>query len=259
MRRRVGRVVRGAAGFVVVGLVVEVASRAGLVSPSSVPPTTAVLSRCVELMADPTFLFHVLATLVECAIGLGVALLVALPSGLLLGWFRGTYLAAAAAIEMLRPIPSVALIPLVILVLGRGLDMKVVLVAYAATWPILVNTLAAVRSVDRVTIDTGRVYSGSRAALLWSVVLPAVAPFAVTGLRVSAGIALIVAISAELLAGGSAGIGTWVLSISQPGVPRELLYAGIVVIGLLGLAVNGILVAAERRLFAWHHGLRGAP
>lgn len=201
---------------------------------------------------------HIAGTLAAWVIGLALASAIAVPLGLLLGGSRRSRLAAAATIELLRPIPSVALIPLVILLLGRGLDMKVVLVAYASTWPILVNAIAGARAVDPMAVETARAYGLPRTAILRRVVLPSAAPFAFTGIRIAAAIALIVAVSAELLAGGGLGIGTWLLSVSQAGVARELLYAGIVVTGLLGLAIDALLVAGERRLFAWHPRIRAA-
>lgn len=237
-------------------ILVELLVRTGVVSAASVPPATAILGTTARLLADPAFLVHVGGTVAAWAVGLALATLLAMPLGVLLGSSRRANLAATPAIELLRPIPSVALIPLVILLLGRGLDMKVALVAYASAWPILVNTITGTRAVEPLATDTARVYGLDRLARLWRVSLPSAAPFAFTGIRISAGIALIVAVSAELLAGGGAGIGTWMLGVSQAGVSRELLYAGIVVTGLLGLALNALLVAGERRLFAWHHRVR---
>ncbi len=252
------RILRGVAGLAVFATIAEVASRAGLAPATSLPPASSIIARLVALLADPEFLAHVGGTLLAWALGLGLATVVAVPFGILLGWSRHTYLAATAAVELLRPIPSVALIPLAILLLGRGLDMKVALAAYAALWPILINTTTGVRMVDPVAIDTARVYGLSGSALVRRVVLPSAAPFAFTGVRISSAIALIVVVSAELVAGGGRGIGTWMLGVSQAGVPRELLYAGIVVTGLIGLLVNGIMVAGERRLFAWHQRVREA-
>jgi NitT/TauT family transport system permease protein len=151
----------------------------------------------------------------------------------------------------------VALIPLAILLLGRGLDMRVALVAYASLWPILLNTIYGVRDVDPVARDTARAFGFGTLGILRRVSLPSAAPFIYTGVRVAAAVALIVAISAELVAGGStSGIGTWMLERTQPGIDRELMYAGIVVAGLLGLGVDILMLAGERRLFGWHQRLR---
>ena len=237
-------------------LLAELVTRLEIVDPTYLPPASTVVVATGRVLLDPEFLGHVGATLAAWAIGLGVAVAIAVPLGVVLGsWWR-SYLASTAAIEFLRPIPSVALIPLAILLLGRGLDMKVLLVAYASVWPILFNTIYGVREVDPLSRDTGRVFGLGRVSVLWRIALPAASPFIATGVRVSAAIALILAISAELIAGGSQGLGVWMLANSQTGVPRELLYAGIVVAGLLGLTINALLAAGERRLFAWHPRVR---
>jgi NitT/TauT family transport system permease protein len=247
---------RGAAGLAVPLVALEVVARGGLVDAAILPPASLVLGAAAQLLADPRFLVHVAGTLAAWGLGLAVAALVAVPLGAVLGSSRPLRIAGLGVIELLRPIPSVALVPLLVLLLGRGLDMKVAVVAYASAWPILLNTITGVREVDPLARETARVYGLGRLATMRRVALPAAAPFTFTGLRISAAIALVVAVSAELIAGGGIGIGTWMLTVSQAGVPRELLYAGIVIAGLIGLAINVILVAADRRLFAWHHARR---
>jgi NitT/TauT family transport system permease protein len=252
------RPIRGLIGAAVLFAILEILTRAELVNPTYLPPASVVLVTTVQLLFDPEFLLNVGATMVAWSIGMIVASLVAIPLGLLLGSSWRSYLAATTAIEFLRPIPSVALIPLAILLMGRGLDMRVALITYASTWPILFNTIYGIREVDPVARDTARAFGFGRLAILWRVSLPSAAPFVYTGLRISAAIALILAISTELIAGGGPGIGTWMLANSQTGVPRELLYAGIVVSGLLGLAINSVMVSGERRLFAWDVRVRDA-
>lgn len=251
------RLVRGTVGIGVLLLVVELVSRSGLVDATSLPPASAVLATAAGLLADPEFLTGIGGTLAAAGLGLALATVLAVPIGLAIGSSRGGRVAGMTVVELLRPIPSVALIPPAVLLLGRGLDMKVALVAFASAWPILVNAVYGAREVDAVARDTARAYGMGAVSVLRRVVLPSAAPFVFTGMRVSAAIALIVAISAELVAGGGAGIGTWMLGVSQAGVPRELLYAAIVVTGVLGVLVNELMLAADRRLFAWHHARRG--
>lgn len=244
------------AGLATLVAILEFLPQSGLVDPRFLPPASSILATTAILLLSPAFLAHVAGTLAAWGIGLSLAAIVAISLGAVLGSSRRSHRAAIATVELLRPIPSVALIPPAILLLGRGLDMKVVLIAYAAAWPILVNTITGVRSLDPVARDTARAYGLGRLEILWRVSVPSAAPFAFTGLRISAAIALIVAISAELIAGGGLGLGTWMLGVSQAGVPRELVYAGIVVSGLIGLAINVVLLRVDRRLFGWHraHG-----
>lgn len=256
-RRAVVRTARGVIGIAIVLAPLELLARVGALPAASVPAPSLVLATAAGLLLEPAFLVHVGGTLLAWGLGLLGAAAIAIPLGLMLGSSARSAAAAEAAIDFLRPIPSVALIPLAILLLGRGLDMKAVLVAYAAVWPILFNTIAGVHDLDPVARDTARAYGLGRLAIARGIVLPSAAPFISTGIRVSSGIALIVAVSAELLAGGGHGIGTWMLQRSQAGVPRELLYAGILVTGLLGLGTNAVMVVGDRRLFPWHARHRG--
>jgi len=252
------RLVRGLTGALVLFAILELLTRAELVNPTYLPPASTILATVGGLLVDPEFLANLGGTLLAWSLGMLVAVALAIPLGLVLGSSSRSYLASITAIELLRPIPSVALIPLVILLMGRGLDTKVALIAYAGTWPILLNTIYGMREVDPLAKETARAYGLGRGAILWRISLRAASPFIYTGIRISAAIALILAISAELLAGGGAGIGTWMIANSETGVPRELLYAGIVVTGLIGLLINALMVAGERRLFAWHQRVRAA-
>ncbi len=251
------RALRGMAGGLVLFGLLELLTRAELVNPTYLPPASTILLTTGRILTDTEFLAHAGGTLLAWGIGMLVATAIAVPLGLLLGSSRRSYVASTTAIEFLRPMPSVALIPLVILLRGRGLDMKVILIVYASVWPILFNTIYGIREVDPLARETARAYGLGRLAILRRVSLPSAAPFVYTGVRISAAIALILAISAELIAGGGLGIGTWMIANSETGVPRESLYAAIAVTGLIGLFINAAMVAGERRLFEWHPRVRG--
>jgi len=138
---------RGAVGIAVALAIVEAITRAGLVSSEYLPPATSVLARAAELLSRGDFLGDLWTTLRASLIGLGLATLVAVPVGLVLGLGELAYRAAVVVIEFLRPIPSVALVPLAILVYGRGTEMKVALVVYACVWPLLFNTIYGMHAV----------------------------------------------------------------------------------------------------------------
>jgi NitT/TauT family transport system permease protein len=255
---RTTRLRRGLIGALVLFFALEALTRAELVNSRYLPPASTILATTVGLLVDREFLGAALGTVVACVIGLAIATLIAVPLGIVLGSSRRGYLASISAIEFLRPIPSVALIPLVIVLRGRGLEMKVDLIVYACLWPILFNTIYGMHEVDPVARDTARAFGYRPLEVLRRVSLPSAAPFIYTGIRVSSAIALILAISAELIAGGAEGIGTWMYLRSQSDTGREFVYAGIVFAGLIGLAVNWLLVAGERRMFAWHQRVRAA-
>jgi NitT/TauT family transport system permease protein len=247
---------RGLVGVLCLFALLEVLTRAGLVSPRYLPPASSILGRTAAILVDADFLANVGGTLLAWAAGLLLAVVVAVPLGLLLGSSATAHAASRAFVELLRPVPSVALIPLAILLFGRGTEMKVALILYASVWPILINTVSGVHDVDPVAVDTARSFGLRGRALLLRVTLPSAAPFVFTGVRVAAAIALILAVSTELLAGGGRGIGTWMLERSLAGSAQASVYAGTIVAGLLGLLVNVVFVAWERRLFAWHGGSR---
>lgn len=245
---------RGAIGAVVLFALLEALTRAELVNATYLPPASTVLGETVDLLGRGEFRRSVWETIQASLIGLAIATAVAVPIGLALGWGRTAYRAAITIIELLRPIPSVALIPLAILIYGRGTEMKVALVIYACLWPVLFNTIYGMRSVDQVAVDTARTFGLGRVAIGVRVHLRAAAPFIYTGIKIASSIAVILAVSAELLAGGTQGIGIWMLEASAVGNQRRV-YAVTVVAGLIGLAVHLGLAAVERRLFAWHHDL----
>jgi NitT/TauT family transport system permease protein len=243
--------VRGTVGALVFFAGLEALTRADLVSREYLPPASTVLRETVELLTRGEFLFAIWETVRAALIGLGVAAAIAVPAGLLLGWGRAAYRASMTIIEFLRPIPSVALIPLAILLYGRGNSMKVALVIYACVWPILFNTIYGIRAVDPVAADSARALGLGRLQVAVRVQLPSASPFIFTGVKIAAGLAVILAVSAELLAGGTEGIGIWMLEASAIGNQTRV-YAVTVVSGLIGLALHLVLAAAERRMFAWH-------
>lgn len=245
------RILRGVIGVVALLVIMEAISLLGFVPESLLPSASQVIAATASLLVDPVFLSDVGATIWAWAAGLSIAATVGIGLGLVLGSFRIANEAASAAIEFLRPVPSVALIPLAILVLGQGAEMKIALTVYAALWPILFNTIYGVRDVDPIAKETARTFRLSQLGILTRVSLPSAAPFAATGIRISASIALIVTISAELLAGSAQGIGAYILRTSSGGGDTALVFGGTVIAGLLGVLVNMLLVGAERLIFRW--------
>lgn len=249
---------RGVTGFVALFVVAEIISRSGIVSETFLPPTSLVLLRVCQLLVDPAFLAAVLATLYAWAIGLAICILVSVTMGVLLGSSRRAYSASQAIIEFVRPIPSVALIPVAMVVLGNDAEMKIALIVFSTSWPVLFNTIYGMHDVDPVAKLTARSFGRGRLATLWSVSLPSAAPFIFTGIRIAASVALIVAVSTELLAGASDGLGRWMLDASATGNRPDLVYASTIIAGILGLVINGVLVLIERRFLAWQPALRTA-
>jgi NitT/TauT family transport system permease protein len=250
---RAATALRVALGIFIFFLILEFVTRLELVPPIYLPRASTVVRRMVELLQDPKFLRHVLATLHAWAVGLALATLISVPVGILIGTSELAYKMSSPLIEFMRPIPSVALIPLGILLWGQGFSMKVILVAYAATWPILFNTLYGVHDVDPIAVQTARCFGLKQAAILRRISLPSAAPFIFTGIRISAAIALIVVIGAELLASADSGIGSYILFVSSNGGQMDSVLAGAAIAGIIGALINSALGLIDRRLFGWRY------
>ena len=244
---------RVAVGVFIFFLILEFVTRLELVPPIYLPRASTVVRRMVELLHDPKFLSHVLATLYAWAVGLGVATLISVPIGILIGTSELAYKMSSPVIEFIRPIPSVALIPLGILLWGQGFSMKVILVAYAATWPILFNAVYGVHDVDPIAVQTARCFGLKQSAILRRICLPSAAPFIFTGLRISASIGLIVVIGAELLASADSGIGSYILFVSSNGGQMDSVLAGAAIAGIIGAIINSALGLIDRRVFGWRY------
>jgi ABC-type nitrate/sulfonate/bicarbonate transport system permease component len=175
----------------------------------------------------------------------------------MLGYFRLLHSFLATLIELLRPMPSVAIIPVAILLLGIGDAMIVSVTIYASVWPILINTIDGVRSIDAVLIDTGRTFGLSGWRILRQIILPGASPYIVTGLRIGLSIALILVTTAEMIT-GSKGLGFFILD-EERAMNSANMYAGIVVVALLGYALNRLFLLLESHAMKWRHGMLARP
>lgn len=245
------RVARGAVG--VAGLLIagELLGVTGLIDPVLLPRMSAVLIGAAGLLVDPEFLGDLQGTLTVWGTGLLLAVLIAVPFGVLLGTVPRIELTVRPLIEFLRPIPSVVLLPLVTLLIPDDHGVKVTVIVYAAAWPLLINTMYGLRDVDPVAKETLRSFGFGRLSVLGRVALPSAAPFVLTGVRLAAAVGLVVALSAELLAGGSDGIGAFMIQAGA-GFRTDLVLAATLWTGVLGLVANSLLLAAQHRAFRWH-------
>jgi NitT/TauT family transport system permease protein len=251
--RRAASALRIIVGILAFFLMLEFITSLGLVPAIYLPRASTVVQRMLELLADPKFLGQVLATLEAWAIGLAVATLISVPVGVLIATSELAYKMSSPVIEFMRPIPSVALIPLAILLWGQGSAMKIILVAYATTWPILFNTVYGVHDVDPIAVQTARCFGLKRRAILLRINLPSAAPLIFTGIRISASIGLIVVIGAELLASADRGIGSYILFVSLSGGHMDSVLAGAAIAGIVGALINSLLGIVDRRVFAWRY------
>jgi ABC-type nitrate/sulfonate/bicarbonate transport system permease component len=222
----------------------------GLLNEDHVPSMTSTVSELAELFGDPDFWSALGSTLQGWALGLGIAAVLAIPLGIVIGSSPTAYRSVRFVVEFLRPIPSVALVPLAVLIYGVGLESKVFLAAFASFWPLFVQTLYGVQDVDPVATDTARSFGLGRFERLWRIKLPSAVPYIATGLRISSAVALILAVTAEIVI-GSAGLGREI-NVARSSGAIELMYALIITTGLLGYVLNILTTQAERRVLHWH-------
>jgi ABC-type nitrate/sulfonate/bicarbonate transport system permease component len=242
------------AGVAVTLLLAELCTRVGILPRRWFPPVSEMYAEFFRLLGARPLWVEIGRTLSGWAIGLGLGLVLAVPIGMVLGASGTAFRLARVVIEFCRPVPPVALIPLAVLVYGTGLETKVFLIAFATFWPLLFQTIYGVQDVDPVAYDTARSYGLPAPARFRTVTLPSATPYIATGLRIASSIALILAVTAELVV-GSPGLGRAII-VAQSAGATTLMYALIIATGLLGWILNAIFQTVERRVLRWHPSQR---
>jgi ABC-type nitrate/sulfonate/bicarbonate transport system permease component len=234
------------AGVILVALAgVEAGVRAGAL----VPAPTAVAQRLGQVLRSGELFAPLGATLYLLFCAYLAASVTAVVLGLLMGRIAALYNLLEPLVEVLRPLPKAALLPPLILFLGLGDAMKMTIIGLGVFFPVLINTVQGVRGVDPVLVDTGRTLRCGRLALLAKVVLPASMPLILAGMRVALGLGLILVVIAEMLA-GTGGLGYVVIDMQRSFRVQEM-YAWIVILAVLGYALNAVFVTLERRVIHW--------
>lgn len=228
----------------------QIGSQAGVLDRQIVPSAASVLGRFFAEWADSGFYADLAATCARVIGGFAVAAIVGIGVGLFMGFSETAYRALHLTVEVLRPVPATALVPVAAVAFGVGTGMHVFIVASAAAVPILLSAVDGVRSVDPVLIDTARTFGKSRGCLFRTVLLPAALPQIMTGLRVAMAIALVVGISSEMIMSFN-GLGRRVV-LAQHMLRIADVYAGIVTLAVLGFVLNRTILLAERGLIGWH-------
>ncbi|MFD4367167.1 ABC transporter permease [Rhodococcus sp. NPDC058521] len=227
----------------------EIAPRVGLVDEVFLPPFTTVVGAFFDLARSGELWQHVSASLFRALVGFLVAIAIAIPLGIAIAWYRPVADFLNPILELFRNTAALALLPVFVLILGIGEESKVALVIYACAFPILLNTISGVRTVDPLLVKSASSLGLSPIRLFQKVVLPAAVPTIFTGIRMAAASSILVLIAAEMV-GAKAGLG-YLITASQYNFQIPNMYAGIIAISILGLTINAVLVLVERRLSRW--------
>ena len=239
-------------GFLLIAVVLiawEVASTKKWIDEVTFPAVSTIFLIWYENIISGALIQQLVPSLGRIFAGYFLAVLVAVALGLAMGTVSIIYRMLEPITEFIRPIPSSAYIPVSILILGIGNEMKIFVVFLACTFPILLNTYGGVRGIDPVLIDTGRTFGISSFRSLRQIIMPAALPSILTGMRISLGIALIVAVVAEMIA-GSSGIGYFILDMQRVFRIPEM-FAGIFTLGLLGFLINFCFLKIEGHFLRW--------
>ena len=227
----------------------ELAPRFGLVDKIFLPPFSEVIIAWWDLLVSGELLRHFEASILRSVFGFGLAIVVAVPLGLVIGWYPLARELLTPFLELLRNTAALALLPVFILLLGIGEVSKISIVLFACTWPVLLNTISAVKNVDPLLIKSARSMNISSFKLFSKVILPASVPTIFTGVRMAGTGAILVLIAAEMI-GAKAGLG-YFITYSQYNFLIAEMYAGIITIALLGLLINYGLSSAEKYFSRW--------
>jgi len=233
-----------------VALLWEGLARAGVLSEDGFSRPSRWLVAGGQALADGSLLLQTGQTFGAAAQALAIAAAAGILLGTLLGLSRPLERAATLTIDALRPVPSVALIPLALLIFGFSRDMSAAVAAFACFWPILLTTIASVRAIDPRLIEVGRMLGFSRGRRILTFALPAAVPGIMVGVRVAAGIAIVVTITTEIVA-NPRGLG-YAMTMASQSLQADLAWATLLWVGVVGWAANAAMLRLEQRWLRWY-------
>ena len=240
--------------IVVIAVIVGIWWAAVAATNSAIFPTPwGVITGTIELARDGTLWEHIGASLMRVGAGFGIAVAFAIPLGLWMGWVRGAFVTLNPLFQILRPISPIAWIPVAILWFGVSDAAPIFLIFLASLFPITVAAMAAVQNIQLVYIRAARNFGIGGLELFKKVVLPAALPQILTGLRLALGVAWLVVVAAEMIALHS-GLGYLIIDSRNAGNRYDLVIAGMIIIGLIGLALDGIMRLLEgMKIVRWRY------
>ncbi len=217
------------------------------------PTPWAVVTGTWELLQDGTLARHIGASLMRVGVGFGLAVCVAVPLGLWMGWVRGAYRTLNPLFQILRPISPIAWIPIAILWFGVGDASPIFLIFMSSVFPMVVQTTVGVHSIEKRYLRAAENFGVSRRKMFLHVVIPAVLPQIIVGMRIGLGVAWLVVVAAEMIALRS-GLGYMIMDSRNAGNRYDLVVAGMIIIGLIGLSLDLIMRMLEGlKWVRWRH------
>jgi len=247
-------IIRGAIGILAAAALYETAARSGAFPSALLPTLPSVAATLWATLYDGTMLRHAATTLYRVMFGFGLAAAVGIPLGIAMARFRPLENFMMPLVSALMPIPSFALVPLFMLWFGIGNTTTILIVFYAATFPMLFNTWSGVRSVNPLWLRAAGAMGCDEQRLFWKVIIPGAAPFIIAGLRQAFLRAWIAVVGAEMIAASDWGLG-WVIFDAKEFLNADLMLASLVVIGTLGLIFERLIFAPLERVTILRWGM----
>jgi NitT/TauT family transport system permease protein len=232
----------------------EAVARTGYFPAALMPTLPKVWNALIGSLMDGSMIGHAAGTLYRVLFGLGIAIAVGIPLGILMGRFKPVENFFMPLVSALMPIPSLAWVPLFLLWFGLGNTVAILIVFYAALFPMVLNTWSGVRAVNPLWLRAAGAMGADEKALFWKVMVPGAAPFIITGLRQSFLRAWIAVIGAEFLAASDWGLG-WVIFDAKEFLNTDLMLASLIVIGGIGFAFERLVFGSIERATVQRWGM----
>lgn len=234
----------------------EALPRLGVVNPGYLSPPSQVVLAIADMAGNGTLIKHLQASLIRSLAGLALAIITGVSLGLLMGWFARLERVLDPLLQFFRQTSALALFPVFILFLGIGELSKVAIIFWASFWPILLSTISGVKQVDSLLINSALSMGANRRFLFLKIVLPSASPSIFTGVRLAGAYCITALVAAEMI-GAHSGLGFLTLN-SQEVFQIPSMYAGILLLAVVGLLLNFLLALLERRFTRWRRGLKHA-
>jgi NitT/TauT family transport system permease protein len=236
-------------GIVIFLLIWEICGRTGVIDSRFLPPFSVVITTFFKMLASGEMITHMVVSLRRSLLGFGLGLLIAVPLGFLIGSFKKIDFYIDPLLQLFRQTSAIALLPAFMLFFGIAESSKIAIVFWGVWAPILLNTINGVKGVDPILIKAARSMGASQLTIFKKVIFPSAFPSIITGMRLSATTAILILIVAEMM-GASEGLG-YLLYDTQLKYQIPRMYAIIITMSFIGITVNYLLVALEKRVSRW--------
>ena len=222
-----------------------------------VPTVTTIFATFIKEWFSPTFGQQAIPSLYRMVVGYAFACVIGISIGIIIGSFKKIYQLLDPVLQFWRAIPATAIIPVGILLIGIGDQMKMVVICFGAMWPILINSADGARLVPTERLDTARIFGLTPFETLIRVIVPSAAPMIAAGMRTGLSIAFIMIVVSEMI-GSTDGLGYYILQAQRTFAIPEM-YGGILLLAILGYLLNTLFVWGEHKVLAWHYGQTARP